>query len=414
MTQNAKNSDTHDEVNLIDLSLIVLGHKKLVALVTFLSLALSLVIAYSLPAWYEATARILPPPEQSSVIQDMASQSLLMRLFGGGSKNDTYVGILKSRTVGDSIIQAFDLKKVYGQERMDNTRNTLTRHTKVELPSDTGIISITVEDKDPERASRMANAYVDALDRVNRSVQVSSGQLKRVFLEERIKKVMEDLAKAESALKDFRERHGIVDVDSQAKAAIDGAAKVKGDIITSTIQLEVLKRFHTDSHNEVVSVRSRIRELNRQLSLIEKGVDPRPNEKRSSATESEGNFHIPFSEMPNLSMQLATLMREAKVQEEVYRLITAQYEMAKIEESKDIKTVQVLDLAVTPDKRSWPDRKLIAIGGLGGGFLLAVLLSFLLEFNGRLKVQDPVRYGRITSHIRFRHKRDLSTQTPLV
>ena len=398
--------ETQDrETHFVDFLIAVLKRKRLIGVVVCLAVLGSGVYMFLQPNMFTATARVLPPKGAATPVSGILSQAggdLLSGLLSTQVPTDIYVGILQSRSVADRLIDQFGLQHHYGEKTLERTRTRLDERTAVKNATKDQIVTISVEDEDPELASNMANAYVQELDRINRIVNVDSGQLKRVFLEERLGKVREDLARAEQALKDFCERHGIVAVDEQAKAAVEGAAKIKGEIIAAETQLQVLKRFQTEKSNEVVSLRSRIAEMNRQLAMLEKGVETGTGAAKGQGSDSKSIFRIGFAEMPDLGMQLGRLQRETKVQEELFKLITAQYEMAKIEEAKDIKTVQVLDWAVPPDRKSGPMRStVIGLSGVAGLFV-AVFLSLVLDFVARLREWDSERYEQVVRSCRWK------------
>ena len=383
-----------DEINLLDLVLVLLKRKKLIIGIVLVAIAISVTYSLLAPLKFTATARILPPEGSGSSLSGLVGRSagplggLAAGILGQKSGPELYNGILESRTVADTLINKFDLKKLYKAKYMESVYQKLKSRTKINISRKSGIISISVEDEDPKRAAEMANAYVDALDQINRKVHISSGHRKRVFLEGRLKKVKEDLARAESNLRAFEEKYKLVSISDQAKAAIEGAAKIKGEIIAAQTELEVLKQFGTEKQNEAVMLKSKIAELQKQLRRIEEG------------NPSKDDLFIPFKEMPALGLQLARLMREAKIQEEVFKLITTQYELAKIEEAKDVNTIQVLDWAVPPDKKSSPKRTLIVILSTLVAFFIAVFLAFFLEYIDRIKTDDPDRYQQLANNLK--------------
>ncbi len=392
-----------DEINLLDIFLVLLRRKWLIISIVLLAIAVSVAVSLLLPLRYTATARILPPKESSPGISGLFSGAgsafggLAGSLLGGQSSADLYVGILESRSVADRVVKDFKLQQVYDKKYLEDTYKELANKTNIDVSRKTQVISVAVEDRDPKRAADMANTYLDALDQINRRVNISEGHRKRVFLEKRLKKVKGDLADAESALELFEQKYGVVSIDDQAKAAIEGAAKIKAEIISAQTELEVLKQFGTERQNEAVMLKAKIAELKYQLGRIEKGDLPGKKEKNK--------FFIPFSEIPTLGMNLARLMREAKIQEEVFKLITTQYEMAKIEEAKDMDTIQILDRAVPPDKKSSPKRALIVILSTVVAFFLAIFLAFFLEYLGRVKTDDPERYRQVSQAMKFRKKK---------
>jgi len=159
-------------------------------------------------------------------------------------------------------------------------------------------------------------------------------------------------------------------------------------------QKERLKLYY---QRLIETLKAKIAELKEQLERIEKGS---PSSDKNGSDE----FFIPFNQIPDLGMKLARLMREAKIQEEVFKLITTQYELAKIEEAKDMDTIQVLDRAVPPDKKSSPKRALIVILSTVVAFFLAIFLAFFLEYLHRVKTEDPERYQQMSQAMKLRKK----------
>ena len=387
-----------DEINLLNLFLVLLKRRKMIIMVTLFAIVLS--IAYSLlkPDIYTATARILPPQESDTGLPGSLSQTggifggLAGSLMGGGSAADVYVGILQSRSVADRLVKKFNLKELYQQQFLDATREKLAARTNINISSETYLLTISVEDEDPQRAAHMANTYVDALDQINRTINITEGHRKSEFLEKRLKAVRSDLLMAESNLKAFQEKNKLVAIDAQARVAIEGAAKLNGEIIAAQTELKVLKQFGTERQNEAVMLKAKIAELEHQLARIETG----------NPTEEKDSVYISFKALPALGMELTRLMREAKLQEEVFKLITTQYELAEIEEAKDVNTIQVLDTAIPPDTKSGPNRILIVLLSALGSFLVAIFLAFFCEFLDRLKADDTGRYQQLIRGLKFR------------
>jgi len=397
----------YDEINLLDLLLVLLKRKKMIAWIVAGAIFLSVIYSLLLPKIYTATARILPPSESGSSISGLLSQAggalggLAGSLIGVKSSSDLYVGILKSRSVADTLIKKFDLKELYDQKYREDLYKTLADRTNITVSRKDEIITISIEDRTPRRAADMANAYVQMLDKINRTVSITAGHRKRVFLENRLKNVKKDLAKAETTLKIFQEKYKLVAIEEQAKVAIEGAAKIKGEIITTQTELEVMKQFGTERQNEAIMLKSKIAELQKQLAKIEKGNPGTGVAQSSNPGDMESNFYIPFDELPELGMRLFRMMREAKIQEKVFELMTTQYELAKIEEAKDVNTIQILDEAVPPDKKSSPKRTLIVILSTFMAFFIGVFSAFAMEFAERMQSEDPERYRQFKEHLMF-------------
>jgi len=408
MTQNnTLANEFDDEINLIDLLQVLLKRKRMIFGVVFSAIMLSVIVSLMLPKMYTATARILPPAESASPISGLLSQAggalagLAGGLIGGKTTAELYKGILSSRTVADALIKKFNLKKLYDMKYLEDVYKKLADRTNITVSRKDEIITISIEDRAPRRAADMANTYVQMLDKINRTLNITEGQRKRIFLEERLKTVGEDLLKAETALKEFQEKYKLVAIEEQAKVAIEGAAKIKGEIITTQTELEVMKQFGTERQNEAIMLKSKIAELQKQLAKIEKGNPGSGVAQSSNAGGMESNFYIPFDELPELGMQLFRMMREAKIQEKVFELMTTQYELAKIEEAKDVNTIQILDEAVPPDKKSSPKRTLIVILSTFMAFFIGVFSAFAMEFAERMQSEDPERYRQFKEHLVF-------------
>lgn len=406
MKTNAVESLRNDyEDHLLDHLIVFLKRKVLIFSTVAVAGVLAAVYAFSLPDTYTATARVLVPQKGGQPLGGMVRDTFLVdALIGGRSYSDGYVSILESRTVADILIERFDLERRYGRSGRVETREALTRLRKITQSPDAPAISVSVEDEDPQRAAAMANAYVDELDRINRERSMTEGHLKRIFLEKRLEAVKNDLLDAEEAVKVFQEKYNLVAVDDQARAAIDGAASIKSEIIRTETDLQVLRQFGTDRKNAAIRLRSRLAELNKQLSMIEKGE----NAVRTAGT-AHSNFYIPFKDLPSLMMAMTRLQREARIQEELFKLVTTQYELAKIEEARDMETIQVLDRAVPPDRPSGPKRALLVGLSSSVGLIIGIFLAVILEFRSRVSANEPERYREFLQSVAFRRRGGNST-----
>ena len=335
-----------------------------VALYGFLASAL---LAFLIPNRYQSTARLMPPDSNQSGGLAMAAAALSNGAGGGGlgsmasemlglkSNSDIFVGILSSRTVQDKLIQEFDLKKLYGARRMEDACLQLSEHTGFAIDRKSQIITISVTDHDPKRAAAMGEAYVSELNRLVTELSTSSARRERLFLEERLKSVSQDLESAEKDLSQFSSKNATIDIKEQGKAMVEAAALLQGQYIAAQSELEGLKQIYSDNNVRVRAVQARIDELKHQLEKM--------GGKGESATEVSGqpsdSLYPSIRKLPLLGVTYADLYRQAKIQEVVLETLTKEYEMAKVQEAKEIPTVKVLDAANIPDKKSFPPRLLI-------------------------------------------------------
>jgi len=372
-----------DEIDLLDYWRVIVKWRKIIGIVVGIAFVGSIIISLILPKRYASTASIFPPQQEGGTMPGVASQlsgglgALAGGFLGINAPVDQWVAILKSEAVKDAIIKRFDLMKVFEVETLEDARKTLTGMVEVKKSKE-GIVSITVEDRDPQRAAAMANAFVEELDRINKRVVTTSGRRMRVFVEERLKEAKVELAKAEDAIKEFQERNRAVKLDDQSKAIIEAIGTVKGQLMAKEVELQTLLSFATPNNPQAELLKTQVEELKEKLRELEEG-------KKRLGNPSSKDIFIPTAKIPDLSLQYARLLRDAKVQQTLYELLTQQYEMARIQEAKDTPTVQVLDEAKVPERKSKPRRRQIVMLSTITAAFFGVFAAFFMEYIERAK-----------------------------
>ncbi len=366
------------EINLLELLQVLVKRKMLIIYVTLAAILLSIGYSLTLKNIYTATARILPPQKDTggglSALLGQAGGLAALAAGGLGGGSDLYIGILKSRSVADDVIKKLDLAVKLKAKNADIARMKLAGKVKINAEKN-GIINITADDKDPKQAADLANTFVEELGRTTVRLNLSKVGTERVFLEKRLEIVKVDLKKAEDELKTFAQQNKVVQVDSQAKASIEGIAKLKAEIASREVQLSVLRTYQTDESQEVKALQAGIKKLQQETGKIS-----------GSGTGGEG---IPsIGNVPGVGLEYARRMRDMKVQEAVYEQLTKQYEVAKLNEAKDSSTIQVLDSAVVPFQKSKPKRALMVMLASVTAFFCAVFLAFILEYLQKLPESD--------------------------
>lgn len=343
----------------------------LVSKVALLGLFVSVLMAFILPKRYQSTTEIMPPDMQSSGMGMLASMarstSVLgtsaLDLLGTTDSGSTFISILQSRTVQDGLIDRFDLMRVYGYRYRQDARKKLAERTSIGEDRKSRVISVTVTDRDPTRAAALARAYIDELNRLSAELNTSAAHRERVFIEDRLKSVKQDLDQASKEFSEFSSKNTAIDIKEQGRAMVDAAATLQGQLIAAQAELQGLEQIYSSGNVRVRSVKARIEELKRQLDKL--GGSDASLQPNTASTSSE--LYPSIRKLPLLGVQYADLYQKTKIQETVYELLTQQYEMAKVQEARDIPSVKVLDEAEVPEKRSFPPRLLISLLG----FLLA-------------------------------------------
>ncbi len=368
--------------NLVAKVRLLWENRRLLTRVVLYGFLASTLIAFLIPARFASTARLMPPDSNQSGGLAMAAAALsggagslggvASDLLGLKSTSDIFVGILSSRTVQDKLIQQFDLKKLYGDRRMEDARQDLAEHTGTSVDRKSQIITLAVTDRDPKRAAAMGEAYVEELNRLVAELSTSSARRERIFLEERLQAVSKDLESAEKEFSQFSSKNSAIDIKEQGKAMVEAAATLQGQLIAAESELEGLKQIYTDNNVRVRSVKARMNELKRQLEKLGgKGEDA-----AASSDQQPASLYPSIRKLPLLGVTYADLYRRTRVQEAVFETLTKEYELAKVQEVKEIPTVKVLDSPNIPDKKSFPPRMLIVFLGTAFAFAIATTWVF--------------------------------------
>jgi len=248
-----------------------------------------------------------------------------------------------------------------------------------------GIISITVADHDPRRAASMAQAYVNELNLLVEQVSTSSARRERIFLEERLHAVKQDLDAAAQKFSEFASKNTAIDIPAQSKAMVEAAANLQGQLIAAESELRGLEAMYTEQNVRVRALRARVGELRSQLGKL--GGDSGPI--AVPAATSDSSFYPAIRQLPLLGVTYADLFRQTKIQETVYELLTQQYELAKVEEAKEVPSVKVLDAAVVPTKKSFPPRLMFTAAGTAFAVFAACVWLFVKQTWQDIDPQDP-------------------------
>jgi len=375
-----------DEIDLTELFRALSLRWRLILGITAASAAVALVVSLLLPVYYKAETRIFPPQDRGSNLaaQLMGQAGGLIALAGGAagvkSQGELFVGMAKSRTVLDRMVDRFDLMKRYKGKYREDARKNLLALLKVQEDRKSGIISLTVEDRDPKRAADMANAFVEELKSLAGGLAISEAGQRRMFFEEQIRHTKETLARAEEEVKGFQQRTGAFQIDAQAKAIIEGIANLRARIAAKEVEAKVLRSFATAQNPDLQRIEEEVRALRTELEKVElgkgRGFDPLMSTDR----------------IPAIGTEYLRTLRQLKFNETLYELLVKQYELAKLDEARDAVVIQVIDRAVPPERKSGPRRAQIVLLATATMFFLSSIIVLLLvhpwKKHGRPMVDD--------------------------
>lgn len=328
------------------------------------------ILALLIPTRYTSTVRLMPPDNQSS--SGMALLAALTNKAGGGglgalagdlmgvkSSGALFVGILRSETVEDNIVGKFDLQKVYGAGLEEDARKKLDSRTVIAEDRKSGIITISVDDHSPQRAAAMAESYVEQLNNLVVQLSTSSAHREHVFLEERLAKVKEELDQASRDFSDFASKNKTIDIKEEARAMLQGAASLEGELIATQSELSGMQAIYTDNNARVKALKARVDELRNQLNKL--GGNNTGSGPAAAANSADTSTFPSIKNLPLLGVRYADLYRHVQIEEAVFETLTRENELAKVQEAKETPSVKVLDAPKIPQRKSYPPRTLIAL-----------------------------------------------------
>ncbi|HEY1649026.1 MAG TPA: Wzz/FepE/Etk N-terminal domain-containing protein [Terracidiphilus sp.] len=381
-------SASSNEVHFLDLLILFLKHKLFILKFTAVTAILATIAVLVIPSRYTAETIVLPPGQSSSL-----SSALLSQLGGSGAlaaaagaslgiqnTGAMYVSLFRTRTVEDSLIQRFGLMARYHKKRISDARKAFESRSTVSLGSKDGLISISVTDRDPTMAADLSNGYVDELRKLSASLAITEASQRRTFFQQQLLEANQDLATAEEAMKHTEQSTGVLQVDAQARSLIESAAVLRGQIAAKEVELQGMRTFATEGNPEIVMANEQLAALKAQLARL-----------AGSEENSSSEIMVPKGNIPEAGMEYVRKLRDVKYYETVAALIARQYEVAKLDEARQGVIIQVVDLAVPPDKRSFPQRTITIVSAIFVGFFAACGWCIIARTLERMKSNPEER-----------------------
>ena len=370
-----------------------------------IGLLVSTLVTFLVPKSYISTTELMPPDSQSASASGMAMMAAMAaKISGPGSMGGglgsvagdllgvktsgaLFVGVLRSQTAQDRLVQQFDLRKVYGKRLVKDAQAKLDENTSISEDRKSGIITISVTDHSPQRAAALANAYVNQLNSLVSDLSTSSAHRERVFLESRLKVIKQGLDETSDQFAQFSSKNGTLDMQQEGKAMLDVAGNLAGQMIAAQSQLEGLRQIYTDNNARVRSLSARVTELQKELGKLN-GANNAPGANATGPSDLSAGMPS-IRNLPLLGVKYADYYRSVKIQETVYELLTQQYELAKVQEAKETPSVKVLDPALVPEEKSSPPRLIIVLFGTSTVLIMCVVWVWGAERWKEIDSQDP-------------------------
>ncbi len=370
-----------EDISLIDILTIIGQQKSLIIGLTLASALLAVIVSLLMTPVFTARTLVMPPQQQqSSAASSLASLSALAGVAssttGIKSPDDMYVSFMTSEGFQKKIIDHFNLMDRYHCPFVIDCRQSLSQHARIVSDKKSSLMSIEVDDVDPVFAANMANTFVEELSILLGRLAVTEAQQRRLYFENQIKKTQDDLSLAETQFRNAQHRSGLQLPTVEAETGVKTIAEMHGQIAAREIQLQALKSYATQENNDVKKLVTELAAMKMHLLKLERGS-------------------LDTSNPQSIQQEAIQSYRNMKVQESMLEAFAKQYELAKVDESKEDPLVQVVDPATPPERRSSPKRiQLVVISALSG-FVFSTLLAFLINML-RNTAQSPE--GRAKLH----------------
>lgn len=356
-----------DEIDLLDLLQVVAENLRLLVLGPLAVGVLALGISFAVPPTFTATTVFMPPQQQQGAAA-MMLQSLgaLGGLAGAAAgiknPNDQFVSLLKSDAVANMLIARFGLVERYESEMVTDARKTLDTVSKISAGKD-GLITIEVDDRDPKLAANMANAYVEELRVLLGKLAVTEAQQRRAFFENQLKQTKEQLTRSEQTLRSSGVN--VSALKSNPAAAISGVAQLQAQIAAQEVKVASMRGYLTEAAPDFKQAMTELAALKAQFAKLER----------------------PAAQTDGADADYVARYRDFKYYETLFELFAKQYELARVDEAREGAVIQVVDVAVPPERKSKPKKALIAVlATLASGF--ALLLFVFVRNAMRSAMQD--------------------------
>lgn len=379
-----------EEISLLDVVIVLTRYRRRILRAVLITTLVGLLLAFLLPVRYTGTTSILPPQQGSSAGSALLTQlGVLNQLAGAAGSsnlglknpNELQVALLKSRTVEDAVIARFHLAELYHKKKLSEVRDKLEKVVTIESTTKDPLIHVSVTDRDPQRAADLANGYIEEFKKFSATLAVSEASQRRLFFETQLRDAKDNLANSEEDLKRIQMKTGLIQLDSQTRAAIGTAATLRAQVTEKEVEISALRMYAAGENPALQTAEEQLAALKAQLAKIGAG------DEGAAPT-------LPKSGMQQEGLEYIRRLRDVRYYETIFEMLARQLEAAKVDEARQGAMVQIVDIAIKPDHHSSPKRTLIVLGSVVFGFLIGIGWAFSSEGLRRIS-RNPTERPRL-------------------
>ena len=245
-------------------------------------------------------------------------------------------------------------------------------------------------------AAEIANGYIDEFRKLSANLAITEASQRRIFFQQQLKEAKENLAAAEEAMKGTEQSTGVFQIDSQTRVLIESAAALRAQIVAKEVQIQGMRSYATEDNPEIFEAKQQLAALQAQLARL-----------ADADQDSSSGLIVPKGKVPEAGMEYIRKLRDVKYYDTISELIAKQFEMAKLDEARQGAVIQVVDVAVPPDHRSYPKRTITVILAMVLAFFVACGWGILAESLRRLDSNPAERQRLDALRATFRRPKTL-------
>lgn len=378
------------DINLIDLLIVLAKHKGMIAGVTVGAAILMMVVCMMIPPVYRAETKIfIPHTNTTSFSAQMIDHVTPIATFMGGSnqvgidntKNNLYVEMLKSRPIQDRIIDRFDLKKGNESKTREELQEYLLEKTLVKADAKSGIIILGIEDRSPQKAADMANAFIDEFRKQGKEYALAEASERRLLFEEQLHEARDAVSKAEAAMRAFQEKTRVVKPDVQGGAVMEAISQLRAQIALKEVEIKGMCSSAASENSDIQRAEDDLRGMRENLRILE--------------TKSPGYSKMASTgHLSSADIEYEKLLQDLKDAGALYNLLQEQSQSATLDHARDAMLVQVIEKASPPLKKKEPRTMIMVVLAVITGFIVSIIVAFIIDFKERASL-DPRNRERI-------------------
>lgn len=340
-------------IDLLAILAALLTQWRLALAVWAVAIVVSLVLIFSLPSRFVATATILPQASRSE-------GDSLASLFSPRNPGVIFIGLLQSRSVANDVIDRLHLLNTYHTSSYDTARTRLGGQSTFTIGADS-LLTISIKDESAQNASAIANAYLASLEDLNLSMAQDQSRLVQSFFQQQLQQERENLNDAEMKLEQTQKQTGLVQPETQTQLGLNAIQSTRAQIVSLQVELAALLQSETEQNPQVQRLRSQIAQLQAQESTMESGGRSSPVGAAPSA-----------SQLPQGNLDYLRAQREVRFHDQLVTSLSSQFETARLNQDLSRPAFQVVDRAIAPEHKAWPPRRLFLMAAVAFGFLLGL------------------------------------------